>query len=381
MTPLTKLSPLSVSLIILILSALPALAEIKEVPNQLPGGGACGFPGGPPCAGANTQSIINFLNPFIDAALFLIGTLAVIFLVYAGIKYISSRGDEEEAKRAKMQIAYAVIGLVVALGARTIKNALLEPTAARKAAPIISLIIPFISTALFLVGTAAVIFLIYAGFKYISSRGDEEEAKQAKNQIAFAVIGITVALLAVAITNFAILALGGTPVTLISGAYSGTIWAGIINVVNAILTLVGIAAAIFLVYAGVKYISSTGDEEEAGQAKRQIVYAIIGLTVVGLSVAIANLIITPLGGYLALPFAGTYAGTVEEGIRNVVNALLGLVGIAAAIFLVYAGVKYITSQGDEEVLRTAKTQIIYALIGLVVIGLSAVIVNIVLGAL
>ncbi|MFH1354434.1 MAG: MMCAP2_0565 family pilin-like conjugal transfer protein [bacterium] len=363
---LFKLSLPAALLLILAFTALPALAEIQEVPNQLgPGGGPCGFPGGPPCQGATTQTIIDFLDPFIEMAITLIGTLAVIFLIYAGFKYISSRGDEEEAKRAKMQIAYAILGIIVALGARTIKNALLEPTAAEKAAPIISLVTPFINMALLLIGTVAVIFLIYAGFKYIMSRGDEEEAKRAKMQIAYAVLGLIVAGLAYDI------------VSTVQGSTTAAQLAGYIAYyVDVILVLAGTVAVIFLIYAGFKYISSTGDEEEAAQAKRQIVYAIIGLTVIGLSAAIVILI----SDFYVPWFNNVYSGTVQGGIRDVVNALLGLVGIAAAIFLVYAGVKYIMSEGDEETVNQAKRQIIYAIIGLVVIGLSAVIVNIVLAA-
>lgn len=369
MISFSQLSLLAVLLIILTLSTAPAFAVIEPVK------GACGFPGAPNCVGGETvNNVINFLNPFIDAALLLIGTLAVIFLVYAGSKYISSRGDEEEAKRAKLQIAYAIIGIVVALGARTIKEALLKPTAKEKAEPIITLVTPFIDMALLLIGIAAVIFLIYAGYKYVMSRGEEEEAKQAKMQIAYAVIGVVVALSAYTIRNALI-----NPVSnkILAGRPGAILIYSVVSpLIGLASSLIGIAAVIFLIYAGVKYISSTGDEEEANQAKRQIVYAIIGLSVAGLAqaiiIAVAGLPMFFIKPDLALLLFGIYA---------VVNRLLALVGIAAAIFLVYAGVKYIMSEGDEEETNQAKRQIIYAIIGLVVIGLSAVIVNIILGVL
>ena len=62
-------------------------------------------------------------------------------------------------------------------------------------------------------------------------------------------------------------------------------------------------------------------------------------------------------------------------IVTIVNVLLGLVGIVAAIYLVLGGVRYVMSEGEENQTEKAKKTIIYALIGLIVIGLSAVLVN------
>jgi len=46
----------------------------------------------------------------------------------------------------------------------------------------------------------ATIFILYAAFTYLTSGGDEEKTKKAKNIIVFAIIAIAVALLATAIT-------------------------------------------------------------------------------------------------------------------------------------------------------------------------------------
>ncbi len=80
-------------------------------------------------------------------------------------------------------------------------------------------------------------------------------------------------------------------------------------------------------------------------------------------------------------FDGTATGTLSGAITRIVNYLLIIVGLVATIYLIWAGVKYITSAGDEDKAGEAKTQILYALIGIIVIGLSAVAVNFILGAL
>ena len=78
-------------------------------------------------------------------------------------------------------------------------------------------------------------------------------------------------------------------------------------------------------------------------------------------------------------FSGTQTGNdLADSIRTIVNTLLALVGLIAAIYLVMGGVTYITSKGDEDKAADAKNTILYAIIGLIVIGLSGVIINFIL---
>ncbi len=65
-------------------------------------------------------------------------------------------------------------------------------------------------------------------------------------------------------------------------------------------------------------------------------------------------------------------------ILTVINFILGLVGILAVLFLIIAGVMYITSLGNESRAEKAKKMILYVVAGLIVIILSAVIVNLIL---
>ncbi len=81
------------------------------------------------------------------------------------------------------------------------------------------------------------------------------------------------------------------------------------------------------------------------------------------------------------PFQGTAQEPLPQALITIVNVLLILAAIIAAIFLVIGGVRYITSSGDEEAADKAKNTILYAVIGLIVIGLSAAIVNFVVGAI
>jgi hypothetical protein len=81
------------------------------------------------------------------------------------------------------------------------------------------------------------------------------------------------------------------------------------------------------------------------------------------------------------PFQGTSTGTLIQAITNIVNALLALAAVVAAIFVILGGVRYITSQGDEDAGVQAKGTILYATLGVIVIALSAVIVNFIIAAI
>ena len=57
-----------------------------------------------------------------NGALFLIGAISVLMLIYGGIRYTISGGDSKAVTDAKNTILYAIIGIVVALLAFAIVN-------------------------------------------------------------------------------------------------------------------------------------------------------------------------------------------------------------------------------------------------------------------
>ena len=81
------------------------------------------------------------------------------------------------------------------------------------------------------------------------------------------------------------------------------------------------------------------------------------------------------------PFEGTSTQPLLDAIQNIVNTLLSLAALIAAIFVVIGGVRYVTSQGDEDATAAAKNTILYAAIGIIVILLSAVLVNFIIASI
>ncbi len=83
----------------------------------------------------------------------------------------------------------------------------------------------------------------------------------------------------------------------------------------------------------------------------------------------------------AVPFAGTSSGDLIDTITKIVNAFLSLVAMVAVIVIIFGTASAIGAGDQEDVAARAKNNIIYALLGLVIVGLSAVIVNFLLAVI
>jgi len=67
-------------------------------------------------------------------------------------------------------------------------------------------------------------------------------------------------------------------------------------VVNVFSAIIGAIAVIMLIYGGFRYITSGGATEKVGDAKKTIIFAIIGLIVVALAQVIVNLTLSTTAG-------------------------------------------------------------------------------------
>lgn len=72
---------------------------------------------------------------------------------------------------------------------------------------------------------------------------------------------------------------------------------------------------------------------------------------------------------------GTNNNALFDIIKNVINTLLLAAGIIAIIMIIIGGINYAISSGDSAKITSAKNAILYAIIGLVVAGMSFAIVN------
>jgi hypothetical protein len=69
---------------------------------------------------------------------------------------------------------------------------------------------------------------------------------------------------------------------------------------------------------------------------------------------------------------------IQDAMKAVLNVLSFVAGFISIVSLIIAGLKYITSQGESAAITAARSSIIYAVIGLLVVVSSQVIVRFVL---
>ncbi len=88
-------------------------------------------------------------------------------------------------------------------------------------------------------------------------------------------------------------------------------------------------------------------------------------------------------GFTAVETVRTASGIRDFGgvsgfILAILAVVTGLIAVVALAALLYGAVLYITSMGDEGKTETAKKIILYAIIGLLVLGVAGIVVNVVI---
>ncbi len=152
-----------------------------------------------PIAGVNTlPQLINFLVK--EAANFA-KALAVLAIILSGFMYLLSAGNADRIKTAKSWLTFAITGLVLAVLASAITDFIWQAAQGNSAADIINNIA--VQVGGLMAGLGTVIF-IWAGILWVTSAGNADRIKTAKQAMTGAVIGIALGLLAKPIVDFII---------------------------------------------------------------------------------------------------------------------------------------------------------------------------------
>ncbi len=133
----------------------------------------------------------------------LVATIALLMIVIGAIMYVLSFGDEGKIKKAKTLITAALIGIVIVIAApaflKEIANLLgwggevtgVEGATSFSLTQIATKVLQFL---LSIIGTLALIMLIIGAIMYLTSAGNENQAKKARSVITAAFIGIVIAM-------------------------------------------------------------------------------------------------------------------------------------------------------------------------------------------
>ncbi|MEO8065891.1 MAG: MMCAP2_0565 family pilin-like conjugal transfer protein [Candidatus Doudnabacteria bacterium] len=157
------------------------------------------------------SNIKAFGYKIIDTFTTFFAITALIMVVYSGFRMIIAQGNEEALTVAKGSLQWAISGLILAMfafvivsavgnylgvrdltGSYTGNNPVQNPIAADS---FLNLLYQMLDGFLGVTGFLAILMIIFGGFRYITSAGNEEQAASAKTTLQWSIIGLVVILL------------------------------------------------------------------------------------------------------------------------------------------------------------------------------------------
>ncbi|OYT53532.1 MAG: hypothetical protein B6U72_05365 [Candidatus Altiarchaeales archaeon ex4484_2] len=347
--------------------------------------------------------------------------LAVAIIAFSGVRFIISDRPEERTK-ARNMIAYTIVGFLVVFTAIALINVALVGVAGT--IPLTSIDCSITSgaptdlenirdtlhnTACIViqvvnlsVAVIASLIVVLAGIYFYTSDNPVSRNK-AKILVAQTVVGLIIILLAMNLVSSLFAGGGITSVEDATGAIftndcgSVILGFGIENVTDPINKVLCVMITIFqsistiilvlvVMAAGFRWAISDSPEDRV-QSKRMVVYGVIGILLILISTNIIYALISAVsGGVISSEFINPLGGIsncrIDEGtvgpVTDMVKAVLCVIllagfflsGIIIALIIVYAGLKWVTSDSPRD--RTeAKWIIIKALIGYILIQVAS----------
>lgn len=146
-----------------------------------------------------------------------------------------------------------------------------------------------IQIALFLAAYLAAFFILYGGFLFITGGSNPSQIEKGRKSIFNAVIGLVIAMSAIAITNFIFNIIG--PVSPNQGIVQLSSQQLLANALNIVYFIAGTVAVIVIIISGINYTTSAGDSGKITKAKNMLTYSIVGLIVVLVAFVITSFVI------------------------------------------------------------------------------------------
>lgn len=233
--------------------------------------------------GADVITSLIFLA--IDFLKYLLGGIAIIYMIITGIKLITSAKQVDEvSEKAKESIKFIIYGLILVIIAdelvtkvffgqygECIASASNAKSCAQAGGSLIKGIYSFI---LAIMATLAIFVLVISAFRLITSYGNEESINKQKKRITMAIIGLLVSGVGEFVVKGIVFPESGEKGIDVVAAQKL-----VFNFTNFIAAFIGAGAFAMLFYGGYLYVISAGNDEKTGKAKKIIVGALIGIVI------------------------------------------------------------------------------------------------------
>lgn len=211
-------------------------------------------------------------------------------------------------------------------------------------------------------GSIAVIFLVIGALKIIVAGKDiEETINKQKDTIKYASVGLLMIVLADVAVRQVLFGEGEVfeygPEGAVEYAARGA--AEIRGIYNFAEIFIAGIAILTIIFSGMQIILTGSEEETLSKQTKKIIYACVGLIVVGVSEFVVKDIVFPMEGRVPMD--------IEKAkllIKNLTNFTASFIGALSILGLIYGGYTYIVDLGQGESPEKAKKIIFGAVIGM-----------------
>lgn len=135
--------------------------------------------------------------------------------------------------------------------------------------------------------------------------------------------------------------------------------------------IIGAIAILLIVISGIKLVTAQGNEEVLTEQTKALTFGIIGLFTVGLAGEIAAIFEVDRGGFLNDPSTMLQKSKLFGRTATIVITFIKyIIGSGAVLYVVRSSLRLVTSAGNEEEVAKDKKNILYGVLGLVLIMMA-----------
>jgi hypothetical protein len=161
---------------------------------------------------------------------------------------------------------------------------------------LMDVIIIIINAVLSFLGLIFIALIIYGGYMWMFSGGNEQNIEKAKKILTNSSIGVAIVLASAAISQLVIN-------TINQGDMDVEDWINndrsigdiIIAIINIALSIFGLLFTGMIIYSGYTWMFSGGNEEKVAKAKKMLISSVVGAVIIMMSFAITMLIKSIVG--------------------------------------------------------------------------------------
>ncbi len=140
-------------------------------------------------------------------------------------------------------------------------------------------------------GLASAVFVMWGGFKYLTSQGNSENTRAARRTIIYSLVGVAVTIIASTVVSFVLNELIGSVYEDTGLPATEATSNQIEKIFSIAYAIAGGIAALMVVIGSFNYVVSAGDPQKTSTALNTIIYALVGLVIIVFANVITGFVI------------------------------------------------------------------------------------------